>query len=433
MSIGTIALLIAGLVGLVAGAEALVRGAARLAARTGMSSVVIGLTVVAFGTSAPELAVSVGDALRGGPEAGSIAIGNVVGSNIANILLVLGTASAVGGALFVAQRIVRLDVPIMIGASVLLLVFVLNEKLGRIEGVVLLSLLAVYLTWTVMAATRGSAPDIVNEYEEALDPEALAKASVLSDIGFLILGLVLLVFGSQALVNSASDIAADLGVSDLVIGLTVVAIGTSLPEVATSVLAAFRGRARPGRRQRHRLEPVQPVGSTRRHRGRLPERHSRGCERCAGGHPRDGRRGRGLPSDLRERLRAQPVGGHRLPAGVRGLPHVGGARRHRQRLARHLRRRGAVLRGTDRDDHHRHPLVPGTHQRTLSRASLSSGQDWAWRATRAAPAIPALFAIAAGTIGVSIETSGSHVCADLDAPPPTMNRSGENNISTCRR
>ena len=98
-----------------------------------------------------------------------------------------------------------------------------------------------YLTWTVISATRGSAPGIVTEYEDALDPESLAKASVLSDIGFLILGLVLLVFGSQALVNSASDIAADLGVSDLVIGLTVVAIGTSLPEVATSVLAAFRG------------------------------------------------------------------------------------------------------------------------------------------------------------------------------------------------
>ena len=117
MSISTVALLIAGLVALVAGAEALVRGAARLAARTGMSSVVIGLTVVAFGTSAPELAVSVGDALRGGAEAGSIAIGNVVGSNIANILLVLGSAAAIGGSLFVAQRIVRLDVPIMIGAS----------------------------------------------------------------------------------------------------------------------------------------------------------------------------------------------------------------------------------------------------------------------------------------------------------------------------
>jgi cation:H+ antiporter len=241
MSLGTIALLIAGLVALVAGAEVLVRGAARLAARTGMSSVVIGLTVVAFGTSAPELAVSVGDALRGGDEAGAIAIGNVVGSNIANVLLVLGSAAAIGGSLFVAQRIVRLDVPIMVGASVLVLVFVLNEQLGRIEGLVLLAALAVYVTWTVIAATRGSTPDIVTEYDDALDPESLAQASVLSDIGFLVLGLVLLVFGSQALVNSASDIANDLGVSDLVIGLTVVAIGTSLPEVATSVLAAIRG------------------------------------------------------------------------------------------------------------------------------------------------------------------------------------------------
>jgi cation:H+ antiporter len=241
MTFGAIAFLIAGLVALVAGAEVLVRGAARLAARTGMSSVVIGLTVVAFGTSAPELAVSVGDALRGGDEAGSIAIGNVVGSNIANVLLVLGSAAAIGGSLFVAQRIVRLDVPIMIGASVLVLLFVLNEQLGRLEGLVLLSALAVYVTWTVIAATRGSTPDIVTEYDDALDPESLAEASVLADIGFLLLGLVLLVFGSQALVNSASDIANDLGVSDLVIGLTVVAIGTSLPEVATSVLAAIRG------------------------------------------------------------------------------------------------------------------------------------------------------------------------------------------------
>jgi len=241
MGLGTIALLLIGLAALVLGAEALIRGAARLAARTGMSSVVIGLTVVAFGTSAPELAVSVGDALRGGDEAGSIAIGNVVGSNIANILLVLGTAAAIGGSLFVAQRIVRLDVPIMIGASVLLLVFVLNEHLGRIEGLVLLAALVVYVSWTVVAATRGSAPEIVTEYDDALDPDALAKASVFSDLGFLVLGLALLVVGSQFLVSSASDIAAELGVSDLVIGLTVVAIGTSLPEVATSVLAAIRG------------------------------------------------------------------------------------------------------------------------------------------------------------------------------------------------
>ena len=244
MGLGTIAILLAGIVALVGGAEALVRGAARLAARTGMSSVVIGLTIVAFGTSAPELAVSVGDALRGGDDAGAIAIGNVVGSNIANVLLVLGLAAAVGGSLFVAQRIVRLDVPLMIGASVLVLIFVLDERLSRVEGVILLIALAVYVTWTVVAATKGSTPDIVTQYDEALDEldgDNLNPAPVYADIGFLVLGLALLVFGSQALVSSASNIATELGVSDLVIGLTVVAIGTSLPEVATSVLAAIRG------------------------------------------------------------------------------------------------------------------------------------------------------------------------------------------------
>ncbi len=241
MSAATLLLLIVGLVALVVGAEGLVRGASRLAARTGMSSVVIGLTVVAFGTSAPELAVSVGDSIRGGEEAGSIAIGNVIGSNIANILLVLGLAAAVGGSLFVAQRIVRLDVPIMIGISVLVLLFVLDEQLGRIEGVILVVLLICYISWTVIVATRGSAPAIVAEYDEALDPEKLAQSSVLVDLCYLVAGLALLVVGSQALVRSASDIAGALGVSDLVIGLTVVAIGTSLPEVATSVLAALRG------------------------------------------------------------------------------------------------------------------------------------------------------------------------------------------------
>lgn len=241
MSATTVLLLIVGLVALVVGAEGLVRGASRLAARTGLSSVVIGLTVVAFGTSAPELAVSVGDAIRGGPEAGSIAIGNVVGSNIANILLVLGVAAAVGGGLVVAQRIVRLDVPIMIGVSILFFLLVLDEQLGRLEGLVLVVLLVAYITWTVIAATRGSSVADVAQYDEALDPEALAKSPVIVDIGFLVAGLALLVVGSQALVSSASDIAGSLGVSDLVIGLTVVAIGTSLPEVATSVLAALRG------------------------------------------------------------------------------------------------------------------------------------------------------------------------------------------------
>jgi len=241
MSATTIVFLIAGITGLVLGAEALVRGASRLAARTGMSSVVIGLTVVAFGTSAPELAVSIGDVMSGGEDAGSIAIGNVIGSNIANILLALGIAAALGGSLIVAQRIVRLDVPIMIGASVVVLIFALNERIGRLEGAALTLALIIYVTWTVVSATRGTTPEVASEYDEAFDSDQLAAKSVWSDLGFVTLGLVLLVVGSQALVGAASDIATILGVSDLVIGLTVVAVGTSLPEVATSLLAAIRG------------------------------------------------------------------------------------------------------------------------------------------------------------------------------------------------
>jgi cation:H+ antiporter len=240
MTVTTVVLLVVGIAGLVIGAEGLVRGAARLAARTGMSSLVIGLTVVAFGTSAPELAVSVGDVLRGSDEAGAIALGNVVGSNIANILLALGVASAVGGSLVVARRIIRVDVPIMIGASVVVLFMALDETLSRIEGFVLIAALTVYLVWTVVAARRE--PDaVVDEFADDLAPEKLENVSPWTDLGLLLGGLVLLVAGSQALVKSATDIASELGVSDLVIGLTVVAIGTSLPEVATSVLAALRG------------------------------------------------------------------------------------------------------------------------------------------------------------------------------------------------
>jgi cation:H+ antiporter len=236
----TVVMLLAGFVALIAGAEALIRGAARLAARTGMSSVVIGLTVIAFGTSAPELAVGIGDAIRGGDEAGALAVGNVVGSNIANILLVLGLAAGVGGTLFVAQRIVSLDVPIMIGVSVLVLLLVLDGSVSRLDGAILTSLLVIYLVWTVRSSRR-EASEVVAEYDEALDPEALKRSSLAADVGFVLLGIALLVVGARLLVESASDIAADLGVSDLLIGLTVVAIGTSLPEIATSVLAAVRG------------------------------------------------------------------------------------------------------------------------------------------------------------------------------------------------
>lgn len=251
MSFMTAVAFIVGVVALVFGAEWLVRGAARLAARTGLSPIVIGLTVVAFGTSAPELAVSLGAALGGESD---IALGNVVGSNIANVLLVLGLSAVAGGGLYVAQRIVRIDVPIMIAASAAVLVLGLDGSLGRIDGAVLTITLISYITWLVVASRREAAStadedhdgrrdadELADEYAEGLSAEVLRPEPVWRDLVLLVAGLALLVIGAQALVGAATDIATALGVSELVIGLTVVAVGTSLPEIATSVIAAARG------------------------------------------------------------------------------------------------------------------------------------------------------------------------------------------------
>lgn len=238
MSVVTIVALVVGLACLVAGAEFLVRGAAGIAGRLGIAPVVIGLTVVAFGTSAPELAVSVSASASGSAD---VALGNVVGSNIGNILLILGAAALVGG-LAVDQRIVRLDIPVLLVASVGVLVLSLDNDIGRVDGIVLFAGIVAYVAWLVRSATRER-PEVLEEYDEAIevleggeDDRPLAV-----QIGLVALGLAVLVAGSQLLVNSATDIAEELGVSDLVIGLTVVAIGTSLPELATSVLAAMRG------------------------------------------------------------------------------------------------------------------------------------------------------------------------------------------------
>ncbi len=241
MEVIDLAAIVVGIVALVIGAEWLVRGSSRIAARFGLSNVVIGLTVVAFGTSAPELAVSVGDVVRGSEEAGSIAIGNVVGSNIANILLALGLGAAVGGALIVASRIVRIDVPIMIGVSIVFFLMALNERLERWEGLLLTLALNAYVTGTVVAARRGTAIAVELEFEEGLSTERLRERSIWIDVLFVLGGLGFLVIGASSLVSGASGIAAELGVSDLVIGLTIVAVGTSLPEVATTVVAAIRG------------------------------------------------------------------------------------------------------------------------------------------------------------------------------------------------
>lgn len=244
----SVLLLIGGFVLLVGGGEALVRGAASLGKTIGLSSLIVGLTVVSFATSAPELAVSTGAALSGSP---GLAVGNVVGSNIANILFVLGL-TAVFGALFVRIQLIKADIPIMLGFSVLLLVLALDGSLTRVNGAILLGLLIIYLVGTITYARRqekrGREPGVVVEEveEDASGPlmrklRATRLRSVLTDLGFLAVGVALLVGGAQMLVTGATNIASSLGVSDLIVGLTIVAIGTSLPELATSVVAAVRG------------------------------------------------------------------------------------------------------------------------------------------------------------------------------------------------
>ena len=238
MSFFTIVLLVVGLAGLVGGAELLVRGAAAIAARLGISPIVIGLTVVAFGTSAPELAVSVNASLGGSSD---VALGNVVGSNIVNILLILGLSATVG-ALAVTQRIVRLDVPILIVVSLVVLVMSLDNSIGRFDGLVLVAGAIIYTVWLIKTS-RSESKEITEEYQEAIDilDEDVVKLPLLTQVLFVLGGLVILVIGSQLLVNSATEIAESFGVSELVIGLTIVAIGTSLPELATSVMASVRG------------------------------------------------------------------------------------------------------------------------------------------------------------------------------------------------
>jgi cation:H+ antiporter len=224
----TALLFIAGLVVLVTGGELLVRGAARLAAGTGISPLVIGLTVVAFGTSSPELAVSVQASLAGEVD---IAVGNVVGSNIFNVLLILGLSAAIVP-LVVSPQLVRLDVPIMIGVSVLLLLLSLDGQLSRFEcGLLALGLVA-YIGTQVVLSRRSS-------YEAA--EKSVDAGRPVVNIILIIVGLGLLVLGSRWLVQAAVEIAQTFGVTPFVIGLTVVAAGTSMPELATSVIAGVRG------------------------------------------------------------------------------------------------------------------------------------------------------------------------------------------------
>jgi cation:H+ antiporter len=232
----TALLLLSGLALLIAGAELLVRGASRLAATLGISPLVIGLTVVAFGTSSPELAVSVKAVLSDQP---ALVLGPVVGSNIFNVLFILGL-SALIVPLAVAQQLVRLDVPLMAGLSVLLLVLSLDRVLGRGDGLLLVAGLVLYL-WFLVSQSRRESAAIRAEYESEYGVEKTVRTHWWKNAGMVVLGLALLVAGSRWLVEGAVGVAQALGVSELVIGLTIVAAGTSMPEVVTSVVAAIRG------------------------------------------------------------------------------------------------------------------------------------------------------------------------------------------------
>ncbi len=226
------ALIAMGLAVLVVGAEALVRGASRLAGGVGIPPLVVGLTVVAFGTSAPELAVSLQSAVGGQPD---LALGNVVGSNIFNVLFILGL-SALIAPLVVSHQLVRMDVPLMIGVSVLLLVIALDGRIGRLEGAVLFGGIVAYTWFLIRQGLRTGRADAL----EAEGPEP-APGSPLANIAWILGGLTALVLGSRWLVTGSVDVARAFGISELVIGLTILAAGTSMPEVATSIMATVRG------------------------------------------------------------------------------------------------------------------------------------------------------------------------------------------------
>jgi cation:H+ antiporter len=219
------------------GAEWLVRGSARLARSFGMSALVVGLTVVAIGTSAPELVVSVLAAARGQT---NLTVGNVVGSNISNIALILGV-SALIYPIGIRGRLLSRGIPLMIAASVAFVLLVLDGGLGRGGGVLLIAGLVAYFTY-LLRSRDEELPEVKAEFERNQEERDCCprEESRLWNIGLAATGLVLLAGGAHLLVGAATVFAGHFGLSELVIGLTVVAVGTSLPELATSVLAAFR-------------------------------------------------------------------------------------------------------------------------------------------------------------------------------------------------
>ena len=233
----TILLFIGGLVVLILGAELLVRGASRLAAAVGISPLVIGLTIVAAGTASPEIAVSLQAAVNG---QGDLTLGNVLGSNIFNILFILGI-TAILAPIVIAEQLIRKDAPIMLGVSLLAFALGVDGNLGLWDGLILIAGLIVYTVFALRQSRRESR-EVQKEYErEFSEKQPRSARNTSTNVLFILIGLGLLVLGARWLVDSAVTIAKVLGISELVIGLTIIAVGTSLPEVATSVIAAIKG------------------------------------------------------------------------------------------------------------------------------------------------------------------------------------------------
>lgn len=223
--------LLGGLLALFFGGEGLIRGSASLSLRIGISPLVVGLTVVAFGTSSPELLVSLKAALMGNS---TIALGNVIGSNIANIALILGLASIIRP-LQVHANVIRREIPIMIGITILLIIFLLDNTLSFFEGLVFLILLFAYTVINIIISLKEN-KEIENEFEEGLKSKLNIPLSIL----FIVAGLTLLFVGADLFLKGAVALAKIFNVSDAVIGLTVVAVGTSLPELFTSIVATIK-------------------------------------------------------------------------------------------------------------------------------------------------------------------------------------------------
>lgn len=229
-----ITILIVGLFFLIMGGDFLVRGASKIALRLHISPLVVGLTIVAFGTSAPELLISVNAALNGSPD---IAMGNVIGSNICNFALVLGI-TAILSDIKVQQSSIKVDWPMAMGSSLLLYFLLFDHALGKIEGAVFVTILVIYVIIVIKKSRKET--KMIRAVEKDIELPSLPSGKLGKDILFITAGCAALYFGAEWFVGAAQELASALGISDRVIGLTIVALGTSLPELVTAVVASLK-------------------------------------------------------------------------------------------------------------------------------------------------------------------------------------------------